>query len=102
MMNVYTVLGEVKKVTKRNSMTKTTEGQTPKALEIHQIYDSIFKTALTLSPQAVIRFINSLYDMDYSTDSTIIYNWTESHDRRLKRTLSDTIITVNYRDGKGR
>lgn len=31
-------------------------------------------------------------------DSTIEYHWTESHDRNLKRTLADTILTINHSD----
>lgn len=65
--------------------------------EIYHIYDKIFKKILTLSSTAVINLINGLYGTDYPPDSTIDYNWTEFHDDGLRRTLADTIITINHR-----
>lgn len=65
--------------------------------EIYQIYDKIFKKILTLSSTAVVNLINGLYDTNYPPDSTIDYNWTEFHDNELRRTLADTIITINHR-----
>ena len=59
------------------------------------IYDKMCKRILTLSSKAVINLINGLYETDYPTDSTITYNWTEFEDQNLKRTLADTIITIN-------
>ncbi len=59
------------------------------------IYDKMCKRILTLSSKAVINLINGLYDTDYPTDSIISYNWTEYEDQNLKRTLADTIITIN-------
>ena len=61
------------------------------------IYDKMCKRILTLSTKAVINLINGLYETDYPTDSTITYNWTEYEDPNLKRTLADTIITINNR-----
>ena len=61
------------------------------------IYDSMFKKILTLSARAVIGLINGLFGTDYPPDSTITYNWTENHDDNLKRTIADTILTVNGR-----
>ena len=61
------------------------------------IYDSMFKKILTLSARAVIGLINGLFGTDYPPDSTITYNWTENHDDNLKRTIADTILTVNCR-----
>ncbi len=61
----------------------------------HDIYDRLFKRILTLSKKAVIRFINGAFDKDFSDDSTIDYNWTEFEDDNLKKTLADTIITIN-------
>jgi len=61
------------------------------------IYDKMCKRILTLSTKAVINLINGLYETDYPTDSTITYNWTEFEDQNLKRTLADTIITINNR-----
>jgi len=61
------------------------------------IYDKMCKRILTLSTKAVINLINGLYETDYPTDSTITYNWTEYEDQNLKRTLADTIITINNR-----
>ena len=68
------------------------------AKTIVHIYDKICKRILTLSSKAVINLINGLYGTDYPTDnSTITYNWTEFEDPHLKRTLADTIITINNR-----
>ena len=61
------------------------------------IYDSMFKKILTLSARAVIGLINGLFGTDYPPDSTITYNWTENHDDNLKRTIADTILTINGR-----
>ena len=66
--------------------------------EIHQIYDKAFKRILTLSDKAVINLINGLFGTDYPTNSKITYNWTEHEDKELKRTLSDSILTINERD----
>ena len=66
--------------------------------EIHQIYDKAFKRILTLSDKAVINLINGLFGTDYPTNSKITYNWTEHEDKDLKRTLSDSILTINDRD----
>lgn len=63
---------------------------------IAHIYDRIFKKILTLSAQAVIGLINGLFGTEYPPDSTITYNWTEHHDDNLKKTLADTIVTVNH------
>ena len=66
--------------------------------EIHQIYDKAFKRILTLSEKTVINLINGLFDTDYPTDSKITYNWTEHENKDLKRTLADSILTINGRD----
>ena len=66
--------------------------------EIFQIYDKAFKRILTLSEKTVINLINGLFDTDYPTDSKITYNWTEHEDKDLKRTLADSILTINGRD----
>ncbi len=66
--------------------------------EIHQIFDKAFKRILTLSDKAVINLINGLFGTEYPTDSKITYNWTEHEDKDLKRTLSDSILTINDRD----
>ena len=66
--------------------------------EIHQIYDKAFKRILTLSNKAVINLINGLFGTDYPTNSKITYNWTEHEDKELKKTLSDSILTINDRD----
>ena len=66
--------------------------------EINQIYDKAFKRILTLSDKAVINLINGLFGTDYPTNSKITYNWTEYEDKELKRTLSDSILTINNRD----
>jgi len=66
--------------------------------EIYHIYDKAFKRILTLSEKTVINLINGLFDTDYPTDSKITYNWTEHEDKDLKRTLADSILTINGRD----
>ena len=66
--------------------------------EIHHIYDKAFKRVLTLSEKTVINLINGLFDTDYPTNSKITYNWTEHEDKDLKRTLADSILTINGRD----
>ena len=65
------------------------------AKTIYQIYDKMFKKILTLSSTAVINLINGLFETDYAPDSTITYNWTEFEDNELRKTLADTIITIN-------
>ena len=64
---------------------------------IYQIFDKIFKKILTLSAVAVIHLINGLFGTNYPKDSIITYNWTEFVDGELRRTLADTIVTI---DGK--
>ena len=59
------------------------------------IYDKMFKKVLTLSSRAVINFINGLFETEYSTDAKVTYNWTEFHDDNLKKTLADTIVTID-------
>ena len=65
--------------------------------QIYQIFDKIFKKILTLSTVAVINMINGLFGTTYPKDSTITYNWTEFQDDELRRTLADTILTINGR-----
>lgn len=78
------------------SSINTTEETSMPSKQVAQIYDSMFKKILTLSAQAVVGLINGLFDTDYPSDSQLTYNWTESHDDDLKRTIADTIITVNH------
>lgn len=59
------------------------------------IFDKVFKKILTLSSKAVINMINGLFQTNYTEDSTITYNWTEFVDTKLRRTLADTILTIN-------
>ncbi len=66
--------------------------------QIYQIFDKIIKKILTLSAIAVINLINGLFGTNYPKDSTISYNWTEFEDDELRRTLADTILTINERD----
>lgn len=63
--------------------------------ETHDIYDRIAKRCLTLSTRCTINLINGLYGTDYPVDSKVTYHWTEHTDHELKRTLADTIITIN-------
>lgn len=65
---------------------------------LHTIYDRACKRCLSLSKQSTILLINGLYDKTYPPDSQVDYHWTEHHDRELRRTLADTIITINRTD----
>lgn len=78
------------KETSENTLSKET-------VEIHQIFDKVFKKILTLSTKAVINLINELFETDYPLDSTITYNWTEFEDESLRCILADTILTINNR-----
>ena len=62
----------------------------------HDIYDRIAKRCLTLSNRAIVQFINGVYGVNHDLDSRVTYNWTEHVDEELKRTLADTIITINH------
>ena len=62
---------------------------------INQIYDKILKRILTLSAVAVLNLINGLFKTDFPLDSKIVYNWTESVDDKLGKTISDTILTIH-------
>ncbi len=64
----------------------------------HDIFDRIFKRIITLSSATIVRFINGIFDADYPIDSTVTYNWTENVDDKLKKTIADTIITINGTD----
>ena len=63
--------------------------------KIHTIYDRASKRCLSISKPTTIMLINGLYGADYPLDSQVTYNWTEHHDDDLRKTLSDTIITIN-------
>ena len=67
------------------------------AEQISHIFDKVFKKILTLSTKSVINMINGLFETHYPENSTITYNWTEFMDTELRRTLADTIITINGR-----
>lgn len=66
--------------------------------QIYTIYDRISKRCLSLSKHSTINLINGLYHKAYPLDSEVIYNWTEHAADDLKRTLADTIITINRTD----
>ncbi len=76
--------------------TKLTE-ETERAQDenLRDIYDRIAKRCLSLSARCTIKLINGLFGTDYPIDSDVQYNWTENVDDGLKKTLSDTIITIN-------
>ena len=63
--------------------------------QIHDIYDRASKRCLSLSKRGTILLINGLYDKDYPLDSQVDYHWTEHEDEDLRKTLADTIITIN-------
>ena len=62
---------------------------------MHDIYDRIAKRCLSLSTRCTVNLINGLFGTDYPVDSEVTYNWTENTDDELKRTLADTIVTIN-------
>jgi len=62
---------------------------------INQIYDKILKRILTLSSRAVLNLINALFQTNFPLDSKIVYNWTESIDDKLGKTISDTILSIH-------
>lgn len=66
--------------------------------QLHTIYDRACKRCLSLSKRSTILLINGLYDKNYPLDSQVDYHWTEHHDENLRRTLADTIITINHTD----
>lgn len=63
--------------------------------KIYDIYDRVAKRCISLSAKCTVNLINGLYGTDYPPDSKVTYNWTENTNDELKRTLSDTIITIN-------
>lgn len=64
--------------------------------QLHTIYDRIGKRCLSLSQKTTVQLINGLYGTEYPEDSTVDYHWTEHEGEDLKRTLADTIITINH------
>lgn len=66
--------------------------------KIHTIYDRIGKRCISLSKRSKVQLINGLYDKHYPEDSEVDYNWTEHHDDDLRKTLADTIVTINHSD----
>ena len=74
---------------------KREKSELPQKETIIQIFDKILKRILTLSNVAVINFINAIFDEGFPEDSVLTYNWTESIKDDLKKTIADTIITVN-------
>lgn len=65
--------------------------------QVHDIYDRIAKRCISLSSRCTINLINGLFNTEYPTDSKVTYNWTENTDDELRRTLADTIVTINDR-----
>ncbi len=65
---------------------------------LYTIYDRACKRCISLSKRCTILFINGIYDKNYPLDSHVTYHWTEHHDEDLRRTLADTIITINHTD----
>ena len=65
--------------------------------KIHDIYDRVAKRCISLSTRCTVNLINGLFGTNYPVDSKVTYNWTENTDDELRRTLSDTIITINGR-----
>ncbi|MDO4322001.1 MAG: hypothetical protein Q4C61_05695 [Lachnospiraceae bacterium] len=63
--------------------------------KIRDIYDRIAKRCISLSAKCTVHLINGLYGTEYSSESKVTYRWTENVDNELKRTLADTIITIN-------
>lgn len=82
-----------------NQLINTSEKLPVPKETVRHIYDKVFKRILTLSNKAVIHMINGVFHQDYAQNSKITYNWTEHVDNELKKTLADTIITINDVDG---
>jgi hypothetical protein len=61
---------------------------------INQIYDKILKCVLSLSPTAVVGFINGLYNESLPLNGEVIHTATETVDSDLKHTYSDNMITI--------
>ena len=81
-----------------NNSNNDTKIDNPENKNIHDIYDRIFKRIITLSSPTIIRFINGIFQTDYDLSSTIDYNWTENVDNNLRKTIADTILTINKTD----
>ena len=81
-----------------NNSNNDTKFDNPENKNIHDIYDRIFKRIMTLSSQTIIRFINGIFQTEYDINSTIDYNWTENVDNDLRKTIADTILTINKTD----
>lgn len=65
--------------------------------DTYDIYDRIAKRCLSLSAHSTVNLINGLFNTDYPADSEVTYNWTEGVGDDLRRTLADTIVTINNR-----
>lgn len=79
-------------------LTQTKEKEILPMKQLHTIYDRIGKRSLSLSQRTTVQLINGLYGTDYPEDSPVDYHWTEHTAEDLRRTLADTIITINHRD----
>ena len=66
--------------------------------QIYMIFDKAGKRCISLSKRSTIRVINGLYGKTYPLDSQVDYHWTEHEDDDLRKTLADTIITINGAD----
>ena len=62
------------------------------------IFDYSFKRIMALQSPVIINFINSIFEVNHSLNSKITYNLTENVDDNLKKTIADTIITINDTD----
>jgi len=54
---------------------------------------------MSLSPHAVIRFLNSLFEKSLPLDSSVTYLETETVDDDMKKMIADTVLTVTVPDG---
>ncbi|MDR2527873.1 MAG: hypothetical protein LBD04_02495 [Synergistaceae bacterium] len=66
--------------------------------ETAHIFDLIFKRLMELSDVAIINFINGLFGEDHPLNSVVRRPKTETISEKLKRLMSDTIITINEKD----
>ena len=85
-----------------NTETAKETSQEPTTNGINQIYDKILKRILTLSSCAVVNLINGLFETSFPPESKITYNWTESVDNELGKTISDCILTIHVGDERHR
>ena len=80
------------------TLNNTTKQLNTESHSTHDIFDRIFKRIITLSSTTIVRFINGVFNTDYPVSSTVSYNEKENVNDNLRKTLADSIITINGTD----